>query len=307
MKWSDLQIFAAVARTGSFNAAAQELGVTQPTISRSIKKLEQEFNISLFNKFQSGAEITSYGERLLDDVLAMETNASAIKNSMRMVSKPTAGQISIQGTPGLLYHLLVDHLQILTDQFPLINIVFLATDVPEARSVRTDFRLSYILPENAELKVAKIGTLHAVPYASRSYLEQNGVPETIADLKTHSVVDHFVSLKDDTFHQYALLKGHSNIVHGSNDGTIQAKLISQGRGIGVLAAGAHTYYPDLLAVPIDELRASTPLYLSYRPELEVSPVARAAMRWIKFIFKEQMKPYFDDQLDETNLPQFKAS
>ena len=81
MKWSDLQIFAAVARTGSFNAAAQELGVTQPTISRAIKKLEQEFSISLFNKYQSGAEITSYGERLLDDVLAMETNAAAIQNT----------------------------------------------------------------------------------------------------------------------------------------------------------------------------------------------------------------------------------
>ncbi len=304
MKWSDLQIFAAVARTGSFNAAAQELGVTQPTISRSIKKLELEFNISLFNKYQSGAEITSYGERLLDDVLAMETNASAIQNSVKMANKPLGGHVSLQGTPGLLYHWIIENLDLLTERHPKINMMFLVTDSPEARSVKTDFRISYILPENSELKVAKIGTLHSVPYASEAYFKEYGVPETLADLKQHRTVDHVVSPKDDTFPQHTLLRGRTNIVHSSNDGTIQAKLVSQGRGIGVLAAGAHRLYPNILTVPIEELRASSPLYLSYRPELEVSPIARAVIRWIRYIFKEQYSPYFEDVLNEEDLPQY---
>lgn len=145
MKWSDLQIFASVAKTGSFNAAAHELGVTQPTVSRAIKKLEEEFNISLFMKLQSGAEITSYGERLLDDLQAMEASSKAIENGVKLIKEPLSGDISIQSTAGLIYHWLVESLDVLEAGNPHLTIVFDANATPETSRTKSDFRLTYVL------------------------------------------------------------------------------------------------------------------------------------------------------------------
>ena len=303
MKWSDLQIFASVAKTGSFNAAAAQLGVTQPTVSRSIKRLEEEFGITLFNKFQSGANITSYGEHLLDEVMAMQTNSEALKKAVSMINKPFAGDISIQGTPGLLYHWLAGNLHHLSEKHPQLNIVFFGTEVPESPSVRSDFRLTYSLPENSELKVSRIGTLHMTPHASRDYLRANGFPRNIDELRSHRIIDHAVPLQDESHHQYSTFRGKSTVAHRSNDGTIQAKLVSHGHGIGILGVGAHVFYKDVVPLPIPELIASTPIYLSYRPELETSPKARAVMKWIKFVFGRK---YFDLFKETITIEELKA-
>ena len=48
MRHTQLRSFHAVAQSGSFTAAARELGVSQPTITTQVKSLEDEFGIELF-------------------------------------------------------------------------------------------------------------------------------------------------------------------------------------------------------------------------------------------------------------------
>lgn len=62
-KW--LQAFHAVARLGSFTAAAGDLGVGQPTISTHVKSLEQHFRVELFYRRGRLVQLTPIGRRLL--------------------------------------------------------------------------------------------------------------------------------------------------------------------------------------------------------------------------------------------------
>lgn len=62
---SDLIAFLAVARTGSFTRAAQQLGVSQPALSHALKELEGRLGLRLLNRTTRSVSTTEAGERLL--------------------------------------------------------------------------------------------------------------------------------------------------------------------------------------------------------------------------------------------------
>jgi LysR family transcriptional regulator, glycine cleavage system transcriptional activator len=66
-----LRAFEAVARRSSFSAAADELHLTQPAISRQIKGLEDELGAPLFLRGTRSVELTSAGTQLLRGVLPL--------------------------------------------------------------------------------------------------------------------------------------------------------------------------------------------------------------------------------------------
>ena len=72
-----LQIFEAIARLGSFTRAAEELHLTQPTVSMQIKKLEDSIGLPLFEQVGKKIYLTQIGEQLsqtANDVLKSMAN-----------------------------------------------------------------------------------------------------------------------------------------------------------------------------------------------------------------------------------------
>lgn len=61
----EIQVFLALTRTGSFSAAAKELGITQPAVSAHISKLEQLMGFPLFHRFPEGTSMTDQGQQVL--------------------------------------------------------------------------------------------------------------------------------------------------------------------------------------------------------------------------------------------------
>ena len=65
MDTADLRLFEAVARTGSMNKAAIELGTVQSNVTARIKALEERLGVELFERTNRGATLTAAGHRLL--------------------------------------------------------------------------------------------------------------------------------------------------------------------------------------------------------------------------------------------------
>ncbi|MDP6968055.1 MAG: LysR substrate-binding domain-containing protein [Gammaproteobacteria bacterium] len=59
-----LAVFESVARNGSMSAAAKALGLTQPAVSQTLKKLEQQLEITLLKRHRNGIELTKAGQEL---------------------------------------------------------------------------------------------------------------------------------------------------------------------------------------------------------------------------------------------------
>jgi DNA-binding transcriptional LysR family regulator len=65
MDWQQLEHFRATARCEHMGRAAEELGVSQSTLSRSIARLEQHYRIPLFDRVGRGLRLNAYGSALL--------------------------------------------------------------------------------------------------------------------------------------------------------------------------------------------------------------------------------------------------
>ncbi|GAA1560570.1 LysR substrate-binding domain-containing protein [Actinomadura kijaniata] len=66
-----LRAFAAVARTGSFTAAAETLGVSQPTVSAAVARLEACSDAPLLRRERTGATLTAHGRRVLEHAVSV--------------------------------------------------------------------------------------------------------------------------------------------------------------------------------------------------------------------------------------------
>lgn len=64
MKISSLKYFVVIAETGSINQASQKLFVAQPSLTKSVKMMEDELGVTLFERKKSGMTLTSAGEKV---------------------------------------------------------------------------------------------------------------------------------------------------------------------------------------------------------------------------------------------------
>jgi DNA-binding transcriptional LysR family regulator len=97
-----LRAFAAVARTGSFSHAAQELFISQPAVSKHVAALEADLAAPLVIRGRRGTTLTPAGEQLADFVLRAE---ALLANAVRMVEAQRDGQVGAlslvaSGIPG---------------------------------------------------------------------------------------------------------------------------------------------------------------------------------------------------------------
>lgn len=85
MDLTQLKYFQAVARTGNITRAAAELYVTQPNLSKSITRLEEELQVPLFERRKGKIELNDYGRVFLSSVdIAFSELNSGVQNIQRM-------------------------------------------------------------------------------------------------------------------------------------------------------------------------------------------------------------------------------
>ncbi len=66
--WDDFRVLLVVVRAGSFTRAADELGTTQPTVSRRIARLETIMRAQLVDRTNNGAALTLDGQRIMEEL-----------------------------------------------------------------------------------------------------------------------------------------------------------------------------------------------------------------------------------------------
>ena len=86
---SSLRYAAAIARQGSFSAAARECGVSQPTVSSAIAELEALLGARLFERSTRKLAVTPAGERLLPLVHTVLEAAAELEREARALKSPT--------------------------------------------------------------------------------------------------------------------------------------------------------------------------------------------------------------------------
>jgi DNA-binding transcriptional LysR family regulator len=95
LKLRDLQMLEAVSAAGSMARAAEQFGISQPTISKAIADLEHNLGVALFDRNSRGAELTPSGEILLRRGRAMLDELQQGLQEIQNLSDPTVGEVRI--------------------------------------------------------------------------------------------------------------------------------------------------------------------------------------------------------------------
>ena len=110
LKWDDLQIVMALARSGSANRAARYLGLNHSTILRRLHAFEQRHGVKLFERHPTGVRATNAGREMLAAVEGIENSMLEIERGLLGQDQRLAGDITLTTTDTLLTSVLAEPL-----------------------------------------------------------------------------------------------------------------------------------------------------------------------------------------------------
>lgn len=151
---ADIEYFLAVASHGSLVRAAVALGLTQPALTKAVRRLEQSLGVPLFVRSSRGSELTEAGR-------AFQRRAQALSNAMddavleaRDLGGGHAGLLRLGLTPGVSHFVLTALFPTLSRERPaaVINLTTAFADVLVPALQRQELALIVCpLPEGDEL------------------------------------------------------------------------------------------------------------------------------------------------------------
>lgn len=157
---ADLRAFVAVARLGNFGAAAVELHISQPALSRRVAKLEAALGVRLFHRTTRRVDLSAVGREF--SVRAGELLNGLEQSLIGIVDVATrvTGEVTIACMPSSIRFFLPDFLIRFHQRFPriIVRIIDQGTTEVLATVARggADFGLSYIGTQEPSLEFAPI-------------------------------------------------------------------------------------------------------------------------------------------------------
>ena len=157
MDTQNLKAFAAVAASGSFSAAANELHLTQPAISKRIALLESELGTPLFDRTGRRVRLTQAGDRLLLRARSILQQLKLAEQEIRDLSTTVSGSLNLATSHHMGLHRLPPALRAFSDHYPQVRLNIEFTDSEKAHEavLRGDIELAVItlaLDESSNIK-----------------------------------------------------------------------------------------------------------------------------------------------------------
>ena len=116
------KVFYYVAKNESITRAANELSISQPAISKSIKTLEEQINTQLFIRKRDGVSLTETGNTIYKKIKeAMELINSA-ENDLKSLTNLEYGTINIGASKTIIHEFLMPYIKSFHKDYPNISI-----------------------------------------------------------------------------------------------------------------------------------------------------------------------------------------
>lgn len=95
MEVRHLELIVAICRVGTFSGAARDVGISQPTLSKSIARVEKELGLQLFDRTGGAARPTAYGQFVADRAEVLLRSMHGLTSELQQWSRGEAGRVRI--------------------------------------------------------------------------------------------------------------------------------------------------------------------------------------------------------------------
>jgi DNA-binding transcriptional LysR family regulator len=283
---TNLKAFLAVARTGSFAAAARELKVAPSVVTKRIGQIEWQLKTPLFERNTRKVSLTATGLRYLPAVQRSVSDMDELFAEIPSQGQALQGTIRIKSPGTLAVQLLGPILERFQQRYPLVNLELLTLD----RSVNPvdegfDVALTLMPDTYAGVIEVPLSPMPRVLCASPAYLERKGIPAHPRELVEHDILNF---LPTGTIWIFEGAMGEVQVRLQPRFNTNEGQLILSGAlaGNGIARLSDYLYQRHLKSGALVPLLADYPIkqlwFKALVPENRIQ-VARvqALLGWVK--------------------------
>ncbi len=189
LDWDKLRIFHAAAEAGSFTHAADALNLSQSAISRQVAALEQEVGTPLFHRHARGLVLSEQGELLFQTASEVLKRLEQVRVQLTETREKPTGKLRVTTTVGLGSGWLTERSKEFLELYPELELQLVFDNEEIDLTMRkADCAIRLRQPQQPDLIQRRLFTVHLHVYASPSYLQRFGTPETIEALDDHRII-----------------------------------------------------------------------------------------------------------------------
>jgi DNA-binding transcriptional LysR family regulator len=302
MNLHQLEIFVAVAETGSFSRAAESVLLTQSTVSQHIAALENEMGVRLFDRTGRGAELTDGGRLFQQHVRQVLAACAGLRQTMARFRGMEDPQLIVGASNIPANYLIPGLLPMLAARYPGIVLSVIAGDSRDiiGRLVAGEVALAIVgdrldnndvlfTPLLSDNLLLVVGAGH--PWKGRQSVELEELaltPLIVREAGSGSgrVVEHVLQ-------QAGLDPKRLRIVAqlGSNEAVKQAVISGFGAAfLSSLSIGRELEHKEMAVVCVAGVSVGRRFWLATRRERTLSPAAQAFSRLFSEIYAGKVNP-----------------
>ena len=274
-----MQSFLAVAETGSLSAAGRALGLSQPTLGRKVREIEDRLGTELFQRHAKGLALTETGQAMLAPAQAMREAAGRLALVAAGEDRGLSGPVRITASVVVSHFLLPEVLARLRREEPGIEIDLVASDSSENLLFReADIAVRMYRPGQLDVVTRHVADLPLGLYAAKSCLDRSGRPSTEEDLlaldwvgfdRTEMIIRGMTEAGWKVSRAFFKLR--------TDDQAAYWQLVRAGGGVGIMQQAIGEPDPDVERVMPNLPLPHLPVWLTAHEE--VRRVPRVARVW----------------------------
>ncbi len=255
MRYVQLRAFHNVAVHGGFSKAAEALSLSQPAISDQVSKLEDEYDVLLFDRHKRQIKLTNFGEKLLEitrRLFDVERQASELLTESRSLRSGTLRIVA--DTPRHLLHILGPF----REKYPGILISLRSANskevVTQLFAYEADIGVLGEVPSNREFSAVKLGSTPLLAFAAKDFSLPINNPLSIEDLASLPLVLREKSSKTRRIlEQMARERGISLFPTIEAEGREAVhEIVASGAGVGIVSKAEFGFDTRLVEVALSD-------------------------------------------------------
>lgn len=281
--WADMRLFLALVDHGTLVAAAEHLGLSQPTLGRRLTALQKRVGATLFTRDGRRLALTDAGHAIVENARRMQSEMHAIGRALEVQSSGLSGTVTISATEGTGTEWLAPELRDFSAQYPDITLKLLI----EARAVdlvrrEADIALRIGEPTQPDLIARRLVSIGFGWYASADWAAEHGPVRSEADLETVDFVGFSLEGKPPGILPIVQLPldAAARFTVTTNSLAAQVSAVRAGYGVGAISHRWAAMHPELVNLMPGHSVGSTDLWIVTHEELRHSARIRAVFDYL---------------------------
>jgi DNA-binding transcriptional LysR family regulator len=186
---ADLSFFSALARSGSLSAAARELGISTPAVSRHLAQMELRAGVALVNRTTRRMSLTPEGEVYLEHARRILGAIDDLEQALGSSKASPRGLLRVSATLGFGRMHVAPVISRFVRRYPEVEVQLqLSADAPPITEDSFDVCIRFGAPVDGRVVAKRIAPNRRLLCAAPSYLSRRGMPKAPGDLARHNCI-----------------------------------------------------------------------------------------------------------------------